>query len=125
MHRDMDLIRKILFWVEAKENTRAVRSDAIVIEGYEQLLVRFHVLLLAQRGLVDHEPIRSSTSDRIIDAVVFNLSWEGFELLDAIRDEPMWRRVKKDASKVGAWSFELLKDLAIAYAKQKLLKIAA
>lgn len=120
MNRDMDLVRKLLIWFDAKKDTRGVRSDAICIEGHDQLTVRFHILLLAQRGLVDHEPMKSSTSDRIIDALVFNLTWEGFELLDAIRDDAVWAKVKKQASKVGVWSVELLKDIAIAYAKQKL-----
>ncbi|ARR55301.1 hypothetical protein HY78_18570 [Rhizorhabdus wittichii DC-6] len=42
------------------------------------------------------------------------LTWEGYDLLDAIRDPAIWRSVKRAASKVGSWSIETLAALAKA-----------
>jgi hypothetical protein len=49
------------------------------------------------------------------------MTWEGHEFLDSIRDKPTWDKVKGRAAEKGATlSFELIKAIAISYAKSKL-----
>lgn len=48
------------------------------------------------------------------------LTYAGHDLLDAIRDPEVWRRTKAAAGATGAWTLDLLKDLATAYVKLKL-----
>lgn len=50
MKRDMDLVRKILFALEARNSPKAV--FVLPIEGYDELTVKYHLLLLAQAGLL-------------------------------------------------------------------------
>ncbi|MBK8524966.1 MAG: DUF2513 domain-containing protein [Betaproteobacteria bacterium] len=62
------------------------------MDGYTEEVVRYHLLLLAQAGLVDFEPELTSTG-RIIGAHVLGLNWAGHEFLDAVRSEGVWRKL--------------------------------
>lgn len=116
MKRDMELIRKILFLLEERPVHKSVSE--LPIEGYEQFNIMYHMLLLAQAGLVDFEPEKSKTG-RIIKAHIFGLNWAGHEFLDAVRSEKVWRKLLKYAKdKGGALPFELLKTLGTELLKQ-------
>jgi hypothetical protein len=54
MKRDMELIRKILVFFEARAFLKAELD--LPIEGYERDVIRYHILLLSQSGLIDFEP---------------------------------------------------------------------
>lgn len=118
MKRDMELIRKILLFLEDRQDFKAVLE--LPIEGYDQGVVRYHILLLAQAGLVDFEPEKTKTG-RIIRAHVLGLNWAGHEFLDAVRSEKVWRKLLKyTKEKGGALPFELLKALGIELLKRSL-----
>ena len=118
MKRDMDLIRKILFFLEGRQEHKA--EVELPIEGYDRLVVAYHMLLLAQAGLVDFEPERTKTG-RIIRAHVLGLNWAGHEFLDAVRSEKVWRKLLKyTKEKGGALPFDLLKTLGMELLKRSL-----
>lgn len=118
MNRDMELIRKILFFLEARPFLKAELD--IPIDGYEPGIVRYHILLLAQAGLIDFEPEKTETG-RIIRAHVIGLNWAGHEFLDAVRSEKVWKKLLKYAKdKGGAIPFELLKTLGVELIKVSL-----
>ena len=115
MKRDMELIRKILFFLEERPYLKA--EKVLSIDGYDETTLMYHQLLLAQAGLVDFEP-ESTKSGRIIRAWVIGLNWRGHEFLDAVRSEKVWRKLLKYAKeKGGALPFELLKVLAVELLK--------
>ena len=103
MKRDFDLVRKLLFFFEEKADMSPVLwTDPPQIEGYSKEEVKYHLILLYQGGLVDGEPMRSTTSDRIIDmGAVFSLTWEGHEFLEKIRSDKVWEKVKQKIGSVG------------------------
>jgi hypothetical protein len=116
VQRDMELVRKILFALEAKPVPDAI--ETVKIEGYDDLTVRYHLLLLAQAKLIDYEPAVTKTG-RVIYVLAFNPSWQGYEFLDAVRDEAVWNRLKAQVSDKGASvPFDVLKLLAIELAKK-------
>lgn len=118
MKRDMELIRKILFFLEGREEHKAVLD--LPIEGYERRVVRYHMLLLAQAGLVDFEPEETKTG-RIIRPHVLGLNWAGHEFLDVVRSEKVWGKLLKYAKeKGGALPFDLLKTLGMEILKRSL-----
>ena len=111
MKRDFELIRKLLFYFEEKAGPKAVECPAI--EGYDELTIKYHVLLLTQAGLIDYEPELTKTG-RIIRVIPFNLTWNGHEFLDAIRQESTWLKTKNIAKeKSGTLSFEVIKAIAL------------
>ena len=116
MKRDMELVRKILFFLEERPFLKA--EAELPIEGYERIVVMYHMLLLAQAGLVDFEPEKTKTG-RIIKAHVIGLNWAGHEFLDAIRSEKVWRKLVKYAKdKGGSLPFDLLKVLGTELLKR-------
>lgn len=111
MKRDMDLIREIMLAVE----------DGVLTFGDETGGERFssprdavlgHLHLMQQAGLIE---VESQLLDGEYD--LRGLTWEGHDFLDAVRDPEVWKRTKDGATKMGGWTFGLLKDLGTAYLK--------
>ncbi|MCJ2043807.1 DUF2513 domain-containing protein [Methylobacterium sp. J-078] len=107
----MDLVRNILLAVEdgyqsfggSKLETRFAFIPPIVLQ---------HVKLLEEAGL-----IKIAGRNLSNDIHVSGLTWEGHDFLDTVRDPEVWKRTKDGASKMGGWTFGLLKDLGTAYLK--------
>lgn len=98
MKRDMDLIRKILFYVEDKFQA-GKGPIAIKIDNYSDEIIYEHIKLAYQTGLIQ----------KIIDAVTYtscnilvgNLTNEGYDLLDKIRDDTVWNKTKQTIKEKG------------------------
>jgi hypothetical protein len=116
--RDMDLIRALLLYFESRP---FLKTETVVpMDGCTEEVVRYHLLLLAQAGLVDFEPELTSTG-RIIRAHVLGLNWAGHEFLDAVRSEGVWRKLLAYAKdKGGSLPFDLLKTLATELLKESI-----
>lgn len=53
-----------------------------------------------------------------IAATISSLTWNGHEFLDNVRNDTVWAKLKRAvAEKGGAVSFDVLKALALSYAK--------
>ena len=121
MKRDFDLVRRLLFLLEAKADMSPfLWTDPPELEGYREEEIKYHLILLYQGGLVDGEPMRSTTSDRIIDmGAVFSLTWEGHEFLEKIRSDATWEKIKQKARSTG-WNltFQALSAIASWYLQQ-------
>ncbi len=100
MKRDYELIRKILLEVEANNGQCLV---------YSNLHETYQCAIMKDAGLLDgliHENA---------DAFVSRLTWDGHDFLDSIREETVWKKIKKEiGDKAGQVPFEILKDLAIS-----------
>ena len=111
MKRDMELVRKLLFHLESSKSIKAQLS--FPIDGYDEIQIRYHLLLLAQAKLIDFEPELTKTG-RIIRPHVLGLNWNGHEFLDSVRSDKIWRKLLKYAKdKGGALPFDVLKALAV------------
>jgi hypothetical protein len=114
MKRDMDLVRSILFLLEERSRSASIQPEAFPIEGSSAFEIQYHVNLLYQAGFINGEPTRSSTSDRLISVLPFDLTWQGHEFLEAVRDPEIWRRAKDGAASAGSASVELIWSMAKA-----------
>ena len=107
----MELARKLMFHLEARNSMKAQLT--FPIDGYDDLQIRYHLLLLAQAKLIDFEPELTKTG-RIIRPHVLGLNWNGHEFLDSVRSDKIWRKLLKYAKdKGGALPFDVLKALAV------------
>ncbi|MES2494478.1 MAG: DUF2513 domain-containing protein [Pseudomonadota bacterium] len=122
MKRDPDLIRAILLAVEADSRCEILHLPSFPNNSRES--VHFHVRLLVDKGL-----LKTPFPDRSVsqDWLCLRLTWEGYDLLDHIRDPAIWRTVKRSAGKVGSWSIETLAAIAksVILAKVEALALAA
>ena len=99
MTRDLELVRKLLFFFDEKPGPNHVEVPPI--EGYEATNIKYHCILLYQAGFLTCEPIKSSTSDRMIYVLPFELTWAGHEFLDKIRNPHVWDEVMNDVKSHG------------------------
>lgn len=111
MKRDMDLVREILLAIEGGQSSLQATAGLPGSDA-EPAAVEYHVNLLRQAGLVE------VMSTSLGGSYHFRgLTWEGHDFLDTVRDPEVWKRTKDGASKMGGWTFGLLKDLGTAYLK--------
>lgn len=120
MKRDLDLVRKILMYYEDKEMDGMDRS--IEVEGYSESSIHYHLLLMDEAGLLRCErSVSSSTPSRVIKVYPFSLTWKGHEFLSSAKNESLWGKAKSlSLDKAGVLSFDIMKDLLISMAKDKL-----
>lgn len=114
MKRDMDLLRSILFQVEAMP---PYTQNEILIEGHSNEEVCEHIRLAYESGLI--EAIVHKTMPV---AVVKRLTPAGHDFLESVRSEAAWKRAKDTTiQKTGSLTFEALKAAA-SYLIQEGLK---
>jgi len=108
MKRDWDLIRTLLEAAEALPNRDSAVQQCDV-DDWDAVLVSEHIHLLGQAGLLD---IRCQGGRRG-RCVALGLTWEGHELLSAIRDRTAWNHVLEEARSRGLeLSLEVVSRLA-------------
>lgn len=120
MKRDLDLVRKILMYYEEKDVDGMDRT--IELEGYDESLINYHLLLMDEAGLLRCErSVSSSTPSRVIRVYPFSLTWSGHEFLSSAKNDGLWSKAKSlSLDKAGVLSFDVMKDLLISLAKDKL-----
>jgi len=118
MKRNIDLVRKLLLYLEEKSDDKMVKD--LELEGFSKYEVQYHFVLMDQAGLIRCErSVSSSTSDRVIQVYPFSLTWQGHEFLEASRNDTFWNKAKELVkSKSGALSIEVVKALLISMAKE-------
>lgn len=110
MKRDLELIRDLL--TELEQTDRLIeRTDGL---GAHQIAV------IIDRGLAVGHCSRNGRG-LIFRGILQRLTWEGHEFLDAMRDDTVWQRVKKNVlTSACSWTFDLLMEYAEAQIKPKL-----
>ena len=100
--RDLDYVRQLLMEMEAEGDyaLRVITSDVSEKEMN-------HILIMADAGLLSQ-----------VDRHSYRISWHGYDYLDAVRDEENWSKTKAALNKIGGGTFEIAKELAVAYLKQ-------
>ena len=120
MKRDFDLIRKLLIFFEEKTGPEHVEVPPI--ENYDQSTIKYHLVLLYDARFLRCEPVKSSSSDRVIYVLPFELTWQGQEFLQKIRNETTWKKIKETVlSKGGALAFCVINELATRYTMEKVM----
>ena len=120
MKRDFDLIRKILIFFAEKPGPEHVQIPPI--EGFDDLTIKYHLVLLYDAGFLRCEPVKSSSSDRVIYVVPFDLTWQGHEFLEKIRNETTWKKIKETImSKGGTLAFNVISELATRFTMDNIM----
>ena len=115
MKREMDLIRQILLEVERQPFTGKVIE--LGIEDHSSEEVSYHIMLLQEAGLI--EAVNLSSHTNLIWKPV-RLTWQGYEFLEAVKDDARWNRVKDIMGNAGGYVFEVAKAIAVALLKDQI-----
>lgn len=86
MKRDMELVRKILLFIE-NENTDYF--DTPKIDGYTSEEVSYHIKLLHEEGMVEAE---DCSDDDGLNWMVSMMTMSGHDFLDASRNVTIWNQ---------------------------------
>jgi hypothetical protein len=117
MKRDMDLVRKIAFFLEDQPHGHASK---VVVEGYSEEEIGYHAYLMLEAGLVrgcNTSHMRSPSPC----AIATGLTWQGHEFVDLARSESVWGKAKKHIKeKVGSATVGILLDVLKQQAKEAL-----
>jgi hypothetical protein len=118
MKRDLDLIRKLLLAAEAHEHGFVI--DQLRIDGYSEEQVGFHIYLLGQAGFMEVNENTHLHSESP-SALPRNLTWAGYEFLEAAKDETVWAKARERVIKpAGGVAMSVLVDWLKAEAKTRL-----
>ena len=111
MKRDMELIRKILFKIENDYQGETLRAPRI--DGYDLVTVAEHCKLLRDYGLLDEYIPIGANNAPVITFLVGNLTWEGYDFLEKIRQDTVWNKTKSVITQKGLpMILEVVKDVS-------------
>lgn len=121
MKRDMDLVRKILFEIEAHPPTYGPLN--INIDGYSKEQIDYNLTLMADAGLIIgiNAGSESGYGNYSTITIPMRMTWEGHEFLDASRDEGVWVKAKEKLKSLGGEvPLEVVKTVLIEIMKKQL-----
>src|SRR5258708_35475547 len=99
MTRDMDLVRRILVEVEARDDPFSF--EELAVEGHEPFEVSGHLEMLAEAGYVAVRDLTTmGTAYRKFCPV--RLTWAGHEFLGSVRSESVWTHVMRKGTTRGS-----------------------
>ena len=107
MKRDDDYIREMLFDVEASDEIY-LTAPLFLSMTPDQEKLHQHAELLCDAGFFE-----------AVNKGVYRMTNQGHDYLGVIRSNSVWGKTKKGAAKIGGASLGILKDIAVAYAKQE------
>lgn len=108
MKRDNERLRTLLLYYEAEQGFK-IQCDSNPLFDEEEK-DRYHMLLLADQGLV-----------RQLDENSFRLTNAGHDFLEAIRDEGIWHRTKQVVAETGGnATLDIVKQVAVSFLKKKI-----
>lgn len=112
MKRDWDLVRKALFDLEAAGEAPLKVEDREMMYTYK---------ILEDGGYVTLKLGPMLNNGHLMFLFACNLTWQGHELLDSIRRDTVWNKVKnKFGSTLASLPVDVVKALAIEYLKFEL-----
>ena len=118
MKRNMDLVREILLQVEASGAGKAIKLN-IADHGEEE--VGLHVELMIGNGLIEGTTVPSSDgpAHRILTYWIKSMTWEGYDFLDAARNDTIWKKAKKKCLEAtGGLAIDVLKASLVEFGKE-------
>lgn len=112
MRRDDDFIREFLIRQEDDEHWSFFAHSSKDLSDDEKK-AKYHILLMEDAGLV--RPI----SNR--EGSLYRMTAAGHDLVDAIRQESIWKRTKEAVAETGgSATLEIVRELAVGFLKKKI-----
>jgi len=119
MHRDWELVRRILLATDAAAPGERLAERHF--PGEEPANLFEHVRMLKEAGYIEAVVSASKTGRGGGMFLIDRLVWDGHDLLAKMRSDTWWSKIKTAAAAKGLpLTFELVKELALPSAKQLL-----
>ena len=121
MERDLELVRQILLKAAAHPHGRGFSPQDDLDGVYTTEQIGYHVHLMGQAGLIAASDA-TTHDDPSPNSLMNSITWSGYEYLESVRDEKVWKETKSLAGRAGSTAFDLVKQIAISVAKSELAK---
>ena len=121
MRRDPELIRKLMLAIEQSSQPL---NDQAQIDSYSRDEVAYHMRLIIEAGLAQGSVMEdhsggNTTIPRFV--AILRMTNAGHDFIDNIRDDTVWRDVRKRLAAVGgSAAVEVIKQLGAAALKAHL-----
>ncbi len=118
--RGMDIIRGVLLAIEddplldGRNELDSASAEYFGIPDCSEQELAYHVALLIDAGFVKGTKLPNAMP------VVRQLTWEGHELLDNIRDKTIWEATKRHVAGMSSVAVGIIADVAKAEIKKRL-----
>ena len=111
MKRDMELVRKILFSIEEEYDGESLYC--LRVDGYDKITVVEHCKMLYEHGLINEFIPIQADNGPVIVFYVGNMTWDGYDLLEKIREDTVWNKTKDVITQKGLpMVVDVIKDVA-------------
>lgn len=115
MTRNWEIIREILLRLEST-NTPNANVNANSFDELPEQEVAYNMRLLSEAGYIEARIMSSSSGDgKINAALALRLTNAGHDLLDTIRNESVWNKVKEKFTSNG---LDMTFDLVVSVGKK-------
>jgi hypothetical protein len=115
MTRNWEIIREILLRLEST-NTPNANVNANSFDGLPEQEVAYNMRLLSEAGYIEARIMSSSSGDgKINAALALRLTNAGHDLLDTIRNESVWNKMKEKFTSNG---LDMTFDLVVSVGKK-------
>jgi hypothetical protein len=110
MRRDWDLIRNILIKIEDLPPGGSLHSSHLATDEVDETNIAHQMFILNQGGFIEGH---CNDTGRGHTCLAKNLTWEGHELLDKIKRDNVWNKIKETARVKGIdLSIDVVKGIA-------------
>ncbi len=120
MKRDMNLIRELLLQLE--EAPAEVYVSNLEVAGYSYEEIAYNAYLMIDGGLAEgrqSKEINQMGDSCPVAVTLTNLTWEGHEFFDSIRNDSIWKNtLGYIKEKGGNVPFNLIPPIAALFIKQ-------
>jgi hypothetical protein len=116
--RDLDLVRDLLLKIEAADHKLSWKELVPANDNAQAEKILRHLQMMEEEaGLAKSIPVHIQGHRLPQD---LELTWNGHDFLDAVRETTIWQKTKESAEATGSFTFELVKELAKGFIKTKI-----
>ena len=121
MKLDKDCVRDVLIQCEkllvmndaGEMNFLALKDLKGVLPSYNESTIKYTIKQLEDAGFLNAR-ITGSDQISVIKFRVYDITYEGHEFLDNIKNDNNWNKIKEAACKIGASSVDTLSKIAVS-----------
>lgn len=122
MKLNYDCVREVLLYIEENlQYGQILYSSDIELENYEYEDVQYTIDLLADSAYIKANKLQV-LGPTLPSFHIYSLTMQGHELLDNIRDNSVWKKIKKKVSGLASVSLPIINSVGSAIIKELLFQ---
>ncbi|WP_185151475.1 DUF2513 domain-containing protein [Peribacillus simplex] len=122
MKLNHDCVRDLLLAIEESDSNEHLFLQQLrvmpLLTTYDEADILYSAKKLKEKNYIKAELLFGD--GRVFDIGISEMTWDGHEFLDNIRDNQIWKQTKNAANKVTGASLSILSELAKSFLSQKL-----